>query len=86
LAQAVFAPIRDGDIDRDTVEPGFDRRVWLPRAPPPVSAFEGVLSAVFRGRRIAEQRDQGAQDPAVRVPVEPFEIRLRPRLVMDIFA
>jgi hypothetical protein len=73
--------IRDGDVDRDPVQPRLDRCVRAPRAPAPVSAFEGVLRAILGRCAIGQQADQGAEDPAVRVPVEPLEVRLRSGLV-----
>ena len=81
LAQPMTPSIRDGDVDRDPVQPRLDRRVRAPRAPAPESAFESVLRAILGRCAIGQQADQGAEDPAVRVPVEPLEVRLRSGLV-----
>jgi len=63
------------------VEPRLDRRVGSPGGPALVGPLESVLSAILGSGTIAEKRDECAEDPAVRIPVEPLEIGVRPRLV-----
>jgi hypothetical protein len=64
------------------MQPRLDRRVRPPGSPALVSPLECVLSTILRGGAIAEEGDEGAEDPAVRVPVEPIEVCLGSRLVV----
>src|SRR5262245_10853586 len=77
LAEALLSPIRDGHVDSDPVQPGLGRGGRPPPAPAAECPLVRLLGAVFRGRQVAHQRDEGAQDPPVAVAVQPFEVGLR---------
>lgn len=80
-AQPLPPAVRDGDVDGDPVQPGLRGSVRAPGAPALVGALERVLDAVLRRRPVAQERDQRAEDAAVRVAVEALEIGLRAGLV-----
>jgi hypothetical protein len=82
LPETLVPAVGDRDVDGDPVQPRLRRRVGTPRLPALVGALECILGAVFGRRLIPQQRDQGAKDPPVRVPVQALEIRLRARLVI----
>src|SRR5579872_904759 len=82
LAKPLVAAVGDRQVDRDPVQPGLDRRVRAPGLPAPVSALVGLLGAVFGRRLVADDRDQRAEDAAVGVAVQPFEVGFRTWFVM----
>ena len=82
MPEVLVPAIRDRDVDGYPVQPGFRGGVGTPRLPALVGALEGILRAVLGDRPVAQEGDQGAQDPPVRGPVEALEIRLRTGLVI----
>jgi hypothetical protein len=64
------------------MQPRLGGGVAAPGGPAPVGALESVVRAILRRGAIAEDADQGADDPAVGPSVEAAEVGLRTGLVL----
>jgi hypothetical protein len=80
LPQPLSAQVRDGDVDRDPVQPGLCRRVLLPALPRVEGPQKCLLGAVLGRSPVFEQSQKGSEDSRVALAVEAVEVGLEPRL------
>jgi hypothetical protein len=80
-AQALFALVRHGRVDRDPVQPRLSRRIRPPAGPGSKRGNERVLCAVFGSGGVAEDGEQRPVDLGVAVPIQAVEVVARTRPV-----
>lgn len=74
LAHGLSAPVGDGYVDGDAVEPRLDGSLRPKFGPGHVSPLEALLGAILCLRSIAHDGGRSLEDPSSEVTVEPVEV------------